>query len=61
MKNIEITKKGNILTIKIDTTKEYGLSKSQKTRIIASTGGNKEVTDDGVYLGVNAYRYADSK
>ena len=40
MKNIEMTVEGNILTIKVDLTKEFGPSSSGKTIIIASTEGN---------------------
>ena len=60
MKNVQITtdKKG-IMTIEVDTNKEFGLSKSGKTNTIATTQGNKEV--DGVFVGLNVYRYADKK
>lgn len=56
MKNVKITtdEKG-IMTIIVDTNKEQGLSKSGKTMIIATTGGNKEV--EGVYVGLNVYSY----
>ncbi len=37
MKNVEMTVEGNILTIKVDLTKEFGPSTSGKTIIIAST------------------------
>ena len=40
MKNIEMKAEGNILTIKVDLTKEFGPSSSGKTIIIASTEGN---------------------
>ncbi len=60
MKNVQITtdKKG-IMTITVDTNKEFGLSKSGKTVIVATTGGNKEV--DGIFVGLNVYRYATPK
>ena len=37
MKNIDMTVEENILTIKVDLTKEFGLSSSGKSIIIAST------------------------
>ena len=40
MKNVEINVEGNIMTIKVDLTKEFGPSSSGKTIIIASTEGN---------------------
>ena len=61
MKNVVITtdKKG-IMTITVDTNKEFGLSKSGKTTIIATSSGNAEV-EEGIFLGINVYRYAESK
>ncbi|MGE0227474.1 MAG: hypothetical protein AB7I38_04005 [Dehalococcoidia bacterium] len=35
---------------------DEGLSSSGKTRIVASTRGNQEIGDTGVFLGLNAYR-----
>jgi hypothetical protein len=35
MKNVEMNLEGNILTIKVDITKEFGPSSSGKTIIIA--------------------------
>ena len=55
MQNIEISKDGSILTVKIDVSKEFGPSKTGKTTIIASTQGNIEV-GEGVVLGVNCYK-----
>jgi len=57
MKNIEMKLDGNILTIRIDLTKDFGPSSSGKTIIIASTEGN--VTVDGheeAKVGLNVYR-----
>ena len=57
MKNVETTVKGNILTIKVDLSKEYGPSKSGKTVIIASTEGNKSVENgNGAIIGLNIYK-----
>jgi hypothetical protein len=40
MKNVQMTVAGNILTITVDLTKEFGPSSSGKTIIVASTEGN---------------------
>ena len=37
MKNVEMSLEGNILTMKVDLSKEFGPSASGKTIIIAST------------------------
>ena len=56
MKNVEMTVAGNILTIKVDLTKEFGPSASGKTTIIASTEGNITVPERGEKVGLNVYR-----
>lgn len=56
MKNVEMSVDGNILTIKIDLTKEFGPSASGKTIIIASTEGNVAVGDRPEKVGLNVYR-----
>lgn len=59
MRNIEMTVEGDILTIKIDISKDFGLSSSGKSVIIASTDGNKSVPALGkedIKIGVNVYR-----
>lgn len=57
MQNIQMSKKGNTLTITVDLSKEFGPSKSGKTTVIASTQGNQPVDGaDGVYAGINIYR-----
>jgi hypothetical protein len=56
MKNVVMNIDGDILTIKIDLSKRFGLSASQKTTIIASTGGNIPVPDnDEIKIGINVY------
>ena len=40
MKNVEMTVAGNILTIKVDLSKEFGPSSSKRSIIIASAEGN---------------------
>jgi len=57
MKNTEMKLEGNVLTIKVDLTKEFGPSSSGKTIIIASTEGNVAVDGhEEVKVGLNVYR-----
>ena len=56
MKNVDISVQGNILTIKVDLTKEFGPSSSGKTIIIASTEGNVTLPDRDEKIGLNVYR-----
>lgn len=56
MKNIQMTKEGDILTIKIDLSKRFGKSTSGKSISIASTEGNTSVPDtEGIKIGINCY------
>ncbi len=58
--NMTIEVKGNSIVITIkDYTKDQGLSGSGKSKIIATTSGNKEVEGtNGVVVGLNVYRKA---
>ncbi len=56
MKNVQIMVEGNILTIKVDLSKEFGPSSSGETIIIASTEGNVSVPDREEKIGLNVYR-----
>lgn len=57
MKNIEMKTEGNILTIKVDLTKEFGPSSSGKTIIIASTEGNIAIEGhEEIKVGLNIYK-----
>lgn len=56
MKNVEMQLEGDILTIKVDLTKEFGPSSSGKTIIIASTEGNVPILDRAEKIGLNIYR-----
>ncbi len=56
MKNVQMTVAGDILTIKVDLSKEFGPSSSGKTVIIASTEGNVAVPDRDEKVGLNVYR-----
>jgi ABC-type uncharacterized transport system YnjBCD ATPase subunit len=56
MKNVQMTVAGDILTITVDLTKEFGPSSSGKTTIIASTEGNIAVPERDEKIGLNVYR-----
>jgi hypothetical protein len=56
MKNVEMKVNGDILTITVDLSKEFGPSSSGKTIIIASTEGNVSVPAREVKVGLNVYR-----
>ena len=56
MKNVDMKVEGDILTIKVDLTKEFGPSSSGKTIIIASTEGNISVPEREEKVGLNVYR-----
>ena len=59
MKNCEMELKGNILTITVDISKEFGVSSSGKSVIIGSTEGNVSLPDkEDIKIGVNVYRKA---
>ncbi len=47
----------NILTIRVDLAKEFGISKSGKSITIASTEGNVSVPGhEEIKIGLNIYR-----
>ncbi len=57
MKNVEMAVDGNMLTIKVDLSKEFGPSSSGKTIIIASTEGNQSVPGkEEAKIGLNVYK-----
>lgn len=57
MKNVDMTVTGNILTINVDLTKEFGPSSSGKTVIIASSEGNQSIPGkETIKIGLNVYR-----
>ena len=56
MKNVDMSIDGNILTIKVDLSKEFGPSSSGKTIIIASTEGNVAVPEREEKVGLNVYK-----
>ena len=57
MKNVEMILDGDILTIKVDLSKEFGTSASGKSIIIATTEGNMSVPGaEEKKIGLNIYR-----
>jgi hypothetical protein len=57
MKNVEMNVENNILTIKVDLSKEFGPSASGKTTIIASTEGNIAIPgNEEAKIGLNVYK-----
>jgi hypothetical protein len=57
MKNVQMVVEGNILTITVDLSKEFGPSSSGKTIIIASTEGNVSIPEhEEAKVGLNIYR-----
>ena len=61
MKNVEMAVDGNILTLKVDLSREFGPSASGKTTIIATTEGNISVPDREEKVGLNVYRKSRKK
>jgi len=53
MKNVDIKMSKKIMTITVDTAKDFGPSSSGKTIIIATTGGAHDF--DGIKVGLNVY------
>jgi hypothetical protein len=56
LKNVEISVKGDTLTIVVDLTKEFGPSSSGKTIIVGSTEGNFPLPGRKEVVGLNVYR-----
>jgi hypothetical protein len=56
VKNVEMHVEGTILTIKVDLSKDFGLSGSGKNIIIASTEGNVGLPNRDEKIGLNVYR-----
>jgi hypothetical protein len=56
MKNVQMTVNGNLLTITVDLSKEFGPSSSGKTIIIASTEGNVTIPQREEKIVLNVYR-----
>lgn len=52
--NLKAGVDGDILTITVDLSKRHGKSKSGKSEVVATTGGNVALPN-GVKIGINAY------
>jgi len=60
MKNVEMEIKGNNLIIKVDLSKNFGASRSGKSKVIASSEGNLSVPGkEKIKLGLNVYSAID--
>jgi hypothetical protein len=56
MQNVIFEKTGNVLTIKVDLSKNSGPSKSGKSIVIASTLGNTLIDPEKkIFMGLNIY------
>lgn len=56
MKNVDMSIDGNIMTIKVDLSKDFGVSSSGKSQIIATTEGNYAIPGREEKVGLNVYR-----
>jgi len=62
MRNVELKRNGNLLTITVDLSVQGEASKSGKTIVLASTEGNKKLVpepsdgDQEIFLGLNVYK-----
>jgi len=57
MENVKIERKGDILTITVDLSKQGSPSASGKTMVIASTKGNTKIdAEKNIFVGLNVYR-----
>lgn len=56
MKNCDMKVVGDVLTITIDLKQKHGASKSGKTDIVATTGGNTPLpSHPSIRVGVNVF------
>ncbi|MFX1449990.1 MAG: hypothetical protein ACFFCM_04045 [Promethearchaeota archaeon] len=56
MQNIEVKLDGNTAVIKIDMGRQFGPSSMGKSKIVASSRGNRLIKDSGIYFGLNVYK-----
>lgn len=57
MKNVDMKLNGTMLTITVDLSKEFGMSSSGKSMIIASTEGNVSIPEkEEIKIGLNIYK-----
>lgn len=58
MDNMEMKVREGILTITVNLNKDFGLSASKKSVIIATSRGNARIPDSDATIGLNVYRKA---
>ena len=58
MKNVDLKVDGDILTITVDLSKDFGPSKSGKSITVASTEGNQSIENSECKIGLNIYKKA---
>ena len=57
MKNVDIKIEGDLLTVKVDLSQDFGPSSSGKTIIIASSEGNQSLPEhEDIKIGLNVYK-----
>jgi len=56
MKNVKLSVEKDVLVITIDLTKDFGLSNSGKTTIVASTNGFTQIGNNGIKLNLNCIK-----
>ncbi|HUX98820.1 MAG TPA: hypothetical protein VMV49_04655, partial [Candidatus Deferrimicrobium sp.] len=56
MQNIQFKLDENTAVLTIDTTKDFGLSSTGKTKIVASSRGNHHIEGTTIYFGVNVFK-----
>ena len=56
MRNVNFKIEKDELVIRVNLKEELGPSKSEKTMMIATTGGNADIGKDGVKFGLNVYK-----
>ena len=54
--NVVSTLEGDKLTVEVDMSKDLGLSKTGRTRLVATTRGSVKLADTGASIGLNIYR-----
>ena len=54
--NVVATLEGDKLTVEVDMSKDLGLSKTGRTRLVATTRGSVKLADTGASIGLNIYR-----
>ena len=59
MKNVTMKVVNGKLVIECDLSKDFGKSKSGKSIVIASTGGNVNTPDGSAKIGLNVYKDAE--